>query len=73
MQVTRRNTRSEEFERILAAALRKAGLRVKRPVSAQDGGPDLEFEKDGTKYLLQLKVSSEGRSDRLIPSFPRRF
>src|ERR1039458_1379832 len=67
MYVTDRNTRSEEFERILAGAFRKAGMRVKRPVSAVDHGADLVFEKDGTKYLVQLKVSSEGRSDRLIP------
>ena len=67
MHVTDRNTRSEEFEQILAGAFRKAGLRVKRPISTMDDGADLIFEKDGTKYLVQLKVSSEGRSDRLIP------
>ena len=67
MKVTDRNTRSEEFEQMLVVAFRKAGLRVKRPVSAVDDAADLVFEKDGTKYLVQLKVSSEGRSDRLIP------
>jgi len=67
MYLTDRDTRSDEFEQILAAAFRKAGLRVKRHVSAMDDGADLVFEKDGTKYLVQLKVSSEGRSDRLIP------
>jgi hypothetical protein len=67
MQDTRRNARSEEFEQILTGVFRKAGLRVKRPVSAVDEGADLVFERDGTKYLVQLKVSSEGRSDRLIP------
>ena len=67
MHVADRNTRSEEFKQILAGAFRKAGLRVKRPISTLDDGADLMFEKDGTKYLVQLKVSSEGRSDRLIP------
>jgi len=67
MKVTDRNTRSEEFEQMLVGAFRKAGLRVKRPVSAVDDAADLVFEKDDTKYLVQLKVSSEGRSDRLIP------
>ncbi len=67
MHVDGRNTRSEEFEQILADVFRKVGLRVKRPVSTVDDGADLVFEKDGTKYLVQLKVSSEGRSDRLIP------
>ena len=67
MRVDSRNTRSAEFERILADAFRKAGLRVKRPVSTVEDGANLVFEKDSTKYLVQLKVSSEGRSDRLIP------
>ena len=67
MHVVDRNSRSEEFEQILAGAFRKAGMRLKRPVSAGDDGADLVFERDGTKYLVQLKVSSEGRSDRLIP------
>ena len=67
MTVTDRGTRSHEFEQILTAAFRKAGLRVKRHVSAVDDGVDLVFEKDGRKYLVQYKVSSEGRSDRLIP------
>jgi hypothetical protein len=66
MPVTDRKTRAEEFEQILAGAFRKAGMRVKRPASKVDG-TDLVFEKDGTRYLVQLKVSSEGRSDRLIP------
>jgi len=68
MQVKGRNRRSEEFERILTAALRKAGLRIQRPAPVLDDDADLLiFEKDGTKYLLELKASSEGRSDRLIP------
>src|ERR1019366_1526019 len=67
MKVTDRGTRSEEFEQMLTGAFRQAGLLVKRPVSAVDDGADLVFERDGTKYFVQLKVSSEGRSDRLIP------
>lgn len=67
MTVDDRGTRSDEFEQILTAAFRKAGLRVKRPVSAADDGADIVFEKDGKRYLVQCKVSSEGRSDRLIP------
>src|SRR6266581_1568307 len=67
MRPTHRSAGSEEFEKILAGAFRKAGLRVKRLASAADDGPDLILEKDGTKYLVQLKAFSEGRSDRLIP------
>lgn len=61
------NRRSEEFEQTLIAAFRKAELRVQRRASAMEDGADLVFEKGGNQYFLQLKVSSEGRSDRLIP------
>jgi hypothetical protein len=67
MNIVGRRAGSEEFEQILASAFRQAGLRIKRTRAASDDGPDLEFERDGTNYLVQLKVSSEGRSDRLIP------
>lgn len=67
MHRTDRRTRSDEFEQILTAAFRKAGLRVKRPVSGGDDGADIVFEKDGKEYLVHCKASSEGRSDRLIP------
>ena len=40
---------------ILTAAFRKAGLRVKRPVSSVDDSADIVFEKDGKKYLVQCK------------------
>jgi hypothetical protein len=43
MSVTDRSTRSEEFEQIIAGAFRKAGMRVKRPVSAVDDGADLVY------------------------------
>jgi len=53
---------------MLVSAFRQAGLRVKRTDAAgADDGADLVFEKDGGKYFVKLKVSSEGRSDRLIP------
>jgi len=67
MKIGNRSAASKKFERVVADAFRKAGLRVKRQVSAADHGPDFVFEKDGRSYFIQLKASSEGRSDRLIP------
>jgi hypothetical protein len=56
-----------EFESILAGVFRKAGWRVRRPSSARDTGVDLILGAKGKRYVVQLKVSSEGRRDRLIP------
>jgi len=68
MPVTERGVRAgDEFERILADVFRKAGWRVRRPSSARDVGVDLILDANEKKYIVQLKVSSEGRRDRLIP------
>jgi Holliday junction resolvase len=56
-----------EFESILADVFRKAGWRVRRPSSARDMGVDLVLDANEKKYVVHLKVSSEGRRDRLIP------
>jgi hypothetical protein len=56
-----------DFERILTDVLRKAGWRLRRHSSARDMGADLVFDAKGQKYVVELKVSSEGRRDRLIP------
>jgi len=56
-----------DFERILTDVLRKAGWRLRRHSSAGDTGADLVFDAKGQKYVVELKVSSEGRRDRLIP------
>jgi hypothetical protein len=58
---------SKQFEQILRGVLRKAGLKVKQQASVANPGPDIVFEKEGQEYVLELKASSEGRSDRLIP------
>jgi len=68
MPVADRGARpAAEFEGILAAAFRKAGWRVHRPGSGRDIGVDLAFDANQKKYIVQLKVSSEGRRERLIP------
>jgi hypothetical protein len=56
-----------EFEDVLADVFRKAGWRILRPSSAKDPGIDLVLDANHKKYVVQLKVSSEGRRDRLIP------
>jgi len=56
-----------DFESILIDVLRKAGWRLRRHSSATDMGADLVFDAKGQKYVVELKVSSEGRRDRLIP------
>jgi hypothetical protein len=57
-----------QFENLLADVFRKAGWRVRRFSSAaRDAGADIVLIQDGNKYVVELKVSSEGRRDRLIP------
>jgi hypothetical protein len=56
-----------QFEGILADSFRKAGWRVRGPLSSGDSGIDLVLDAKKKKYVVQLKASSEGRRDRLIP------
>src|SRR4051794_7917012 len=58
---------STEFENILAHALREVGWRVQRAERVGDIEADLIIDRDGMKYVVELKVASEGRRDRLIP------
>jgi hypothetical protein len=58
---------SAEFEIILADVFKKAGWRVQRPSAMRDTGVDIVFDAKGKTHILQLKASSEGRRDRLIP------
>src|SRR5260370_1700581 len=68
MPVADRGVRAgDEFERILAEVLRKAGWRVHRHPAIGDMRADIIAESDGRKYVVEVKASSEGRSDRLIP------
>ena len=68
MPVADRSVRvGDEFEKILADIFRKAGWRVRVHPSAGDTQADLVVEGDNKKYVVELKSSSEGRRDRLIP------
>lgn len=61
-----RSVRGSQFEHLLAEMFRRAGWRVRREEIA-GGRPDLLVEHGSRKYLIELKVSSEGRNDRAIP------
>src|SRR5260370_10783435 len=68
MLVADRGVRAgDEFERILAEVLRKAGWRVHRHPAIGDMRADIIAESDGRKYIVEVKALSEGRRDRLIP------
>ncbi len=56
-----------EFENILARAFRKKGWRVRRHRAAGNVQPDLVVDDSDQKYVVELKVASEARRDRLIP------
>lgn len=55
-----------EFESLLAETLKKSGRRVRLP-SGPDSGWDLIIDGGAKRYVVNMKISSEGRSDRLIP------
>ena len=62
---------SAEFESILVDVFRKAGWRVQRALRVGDMEADLIIDAGRKKYVIELKVSSEGRRDRLIPQATR--
>ena len=67
MAANRPKPAEEDFERLLAEAFRRPSWRIHRSPSKGDARPDLIVDGDGKKYLIELKRSSEGRGDRLIP------
>ena len=58
--------REKEFESLLADLFRQAGWRV-REQSPADRAADLIAESGERKYIVELKLSAEGRPDRLVP------
>ncbi len=57
-----------EFERIIADVFRRAGWSVKRQPKLEGGiRADLVVSKDPHSYVVEIKVGSEGRRDRLVP------
>lgn len=62
----RADPREREFESLLADLFRRAGWRV-REQSPADRAADLIAESGERKYIVELKLSAEGRPDRLVP------
>jgi len=67
MKTGRQSATARELEEMLRSAFRKVGLRARRGAAATGDVPGIVFEKDGRKYLVELRASSEGRIDRLVP------
>jgi len=62
------NDNNVEFERLIADMFRSSRWRVKRQPKLEGGlRPDLVVSKDSHVYVIEIKVSSEGRRDRLLP------
>jgi hypothetical protein len=59
---------ADEFDRLVADAFRRVSWRVHSPRQGEGLQPDLIVEGGGRKYVVEIKRSSEGRSDRVIPS-----
>jgi len=56
-----------EFEDLLADLFRKKGWRVKKEPIVADKGVNLLIAHGDLRYLVECKVASEGRPDRLVP------
>jgi hypothetical protein len=54
-------------ESLVAEVFRRGGWKVREEPDSGDGKPDLIAEHAGKKYVIEIKRSSEGRKDRLIP------
>jgi hypothetical protein len=52
---------------LLVELFENDGWRVKRDASIADRGADLAVSRGELKYMVALKISSEGRRDRLVP------
>src|SRR5690349_19949835 len=55
------------IERLVADAFRRTSWRVHRPKPGGAPQPDLILEGGGSKYIVEIKRSSEARRDRVIP------
>ena len=64
---SRAGSKSAEFEHLLADALRRGGWRIIREPRLGDVQPDLVFARGDQVFIAELKRSSEGRRDRLVP------
>lgn len=56
-----------DLDRLVADAFRRASWRVHHPRQGDGPQPALIVEGGGRKYIVEIKRSSEGRRDRVIP------
>lgn len=54
-------------ESLVADVFRRGGWKVRQQPSVGEGRPDLIAEHAGKRYVVEIKRSSEGRKDRLVP------
>jgi hypothetical protein len=59
--------RGQQAEQAVAAALRDGGWTVSRATVSGNLHADLVAEREGLRYVVEVKATAEGRSDRLIP------
>jgi len=63
----RSRPKEAEFESLVADIFRRAGWRVLRQPPGHDQGAHIIVDSGDRRYVIELKRSSEGRRDRLIP------
>ncbi len=56
-----------QVESLVAEVFRRSGWELREEPDAGEGKSDLIAEHAGKKYVIEIKRSSEGRKDRLIP------
>lgn len=56
-----------EFEDLVANLFRQHGWRVKKEPMPADRGADIVVARGNQRYIIECKVASEGRPDRLVP------
>jgi hypothetical protein len=62
-----RHDRQAELESLVVDVFREGGWNIVKQPGPAKGGPDLVAEHAGKKYIVEIKRSSEGRADRVIP------
>jgi hypothetical protein len=61
------NGSASAYEQWLASLFRRNGWRVNVHPLLGDREADLIVSQNGSRYIVELKVASEGRGDRLVP------
>src|SRR5215468_9797802 len=56
-----------ELKHLVVGVFRQGGWKVLEQPGVEQGRPDLVVEHAGKKYIVEIKRSSEGRRDRVIP------